>query len=177
MRVRDAAAILCVLFGALAFACSPARAGEFRLAEVRSLGAVPIDTDALQVEDYVRLHTGGLGFDLVYDTAGGALLDASFNAVRKFGHVVSCLGWGVHALAPLSFKSATYSGVFTLLPLLTGEGRARHGEILAQAARLAEAGKLIPHLDPREFSLADAGAAHAAVGDKSADGKVVVTIR
>jgi hypothetical protein len=51
-------------------------------------------------------------------------LDASFQAVRRFGHVVS---WGTHALGPLSFRAATYSGVFTLLPLLTGarwaEGR------------------------------------------------------
>jgi NADPH2:quinone reductase len=49
-------------------------------------------------------------------------LDASFQAVRRFGHVVSCLGWGTHALGPLSFRAATCSGVFTLLPLLTGEG-------------------------------------------------------
>lgn len=47
-----------------------------------------------------------------------------------YTHVVSCLGWGSHALAPLSFKAASYSGVFTLLPLLTGEGRAHHGEIM-----------------------------------------------
>jgi hypothetical protein len=57
----------------------------------------------------------------------GVTLDASFQAVRRFGHVVSCLGWGTHALGPLSFRAATYSGVFTLLPLLTGarwaEGR------------------------------------------------------
>jgi NADPH2:quinone reductase len=31
-------------------------------------------------------HTAGRGFDLVYDTVGGATLDASFNAVRRFGH-------------------------------------------------------------------------------------------
>jgi NADPH2:quinone reductase len=35
---------------------------------------------------------------------------------------VSALGWGTHALAPLSFKAASYSGVFALLPLLTGDG-------------------------------------------------------
>lgn len=33
-----------------------------------------------------------------------------------------------------------YSGVFTLLSLLSGEGRDHHGAILAEAARLAEAG-------------------------------------
>lgn len=48
---------------------------------------------------------------------------------------------GSHSLAVLSFKGATYSGVFTLLPLLTGEGRERHGTILAETARLAEEGR------------------------------------
>ena len=43
---------------------------------------------------------------------------------------------------------ASYSGVFTLLPLLTGEGRAHHGEILAEATRLAEAGQLIAVAGP-----------------------------
>jgi len=38
-------------------------------------------------EQYVAAHTGGLGFDIVYDTVGGATLDASFNAVCRFGHV------------------------------------------------------------------------------------------
>ena len=53
----------------------------------------------------------------MYDTLGGVILDASFLAVKRYtGHVVSCLGWGTHALAPLSFRAATYSGVFTLLP-------------------------------------------------------------
>lgn len=113
---------------------------------IRSFGATPIDRGEA-VAAYVERLTDGAGFDLVYDTVGGAVLDASFAAVRRFGHVVSCLGWGMHALAPLSFKAATYSGVFTLLPLLTGIGREHHGEILAEAARLAAKGALRPRLD------------------------------
>jgi hypothetical protein len=38
--------------------------------------------------------------------------------------------------------------VFTLLPMLTGEGRAHHGDILREATRLIEAGKLAPRVDP-----------------------------
>ena len=37
--------------------------------------------------------------------------------VAESGHVVSALGWGTHSLAPLSFRGATYSGIFTLLPM------------------------------------------------------------
>src|SRR5262249_44854376 len=109
-------------------------------------------------------------------TVGGAMLDGSFNAVRRFGHVVSALGWGTHALAPLSFRAATYSGVFTLLPLLTGEGRAHHGEILREATRLAETGRVVPHLNPQRFTLASVADAHAAIRERSAAGKVVVDI-
>jgi NADPH2:quinone reductase len=104
------------------------------------------------------------------------VLDASFNAVARFGHVVSALGWGTHALAPLSFKSATYSGVFTLLPMLSGEGRAHHGEILREAATLIEAGKIATRIDPRRFTLATALDAHQALKDKTAQGRVVVDV-
>src|SRR6202044_4025871 len=121
-------------------------------------GATPIDYRARSVNEYVAEMTSGKGFDIVFDTVGGATLDASFIGVKRYtGHVVSCLGWGNHSLAPLSFRGATYSGVFTLLPLLSGEGRAHHGEILAQAAALAESGKLRPLLNERRFSPREIG--------------------
>jgi len=144
------------------------------------LGATPIDYVAQNVEQYVEQyvaqHTGGAGFDLVADTVGGATLDASFAAVKHFGHVVSALGWGTHALAPLSFREATYSGVFTLHALLTGENRAHHGEMLGEATRLAEAGHLTPRLDPRRFDLRSAEQGYDAITDRSARGKIVVDI-
>ncbi len=148
--------------------------GAAKAGRIRGWGATPIDRTR-KVEDYVAEHTGGAGFDIAYDTVGGAGLDLAFQAVRRFGHAVSCLGWGSHALAPLSFKGASYSGVFTLLPLLTGQGREHHGEILRQAAQLADAGRLVPSLDPRRFRLAEVEAAHRAQAE-SAAGKLVVEI-
>ena len=122
-------------------------------------------------------HTGGAGFDVFYDTVGGATLDASFGAVRQYGgHVVSCLGWGTHKLAPLSFRAATYSGVFTLLPMLSGQGRAHHGHILREAAKLVEAGRLLPLMDARRFDLDAAMQAHEEVEAGRAKGKIVVEI-
>lgn len=158
-------------FGAEVFATGSAASRP----TIERFGATFIDR-AESAESYVARLTGGRGFDLVYDTAGGATLDASFQAVRRFGHVVSCLGWGTHALGPLSFRAASYSGVFTLLPLLTGEGRDHHGEIMGEAKRLAESGKLIPLVDPRRFSLATVEAAHTAMQDGTARGKIVVDI-
>ena len=142
-------------------------------ATIEGFGATFIERDTA-IEAYVAEHTGGRGFDIVYDTVGGKVLDASFEAVRRFGHVVSALGWGTHALAPLSFRAASYSGVFTLLPLLSGEGRSHHGEIMAEATRLIEAGKLAPLVDARRFTLESVGDAYALIRDHAAKGKLVV---
>ncbi|WP_158943535.1 zinc-dependent alcohol dehydrogenase family protein [Granulicella sp. S190] len=149
-------------------------------AEKRSVaeefGATPIDYRRLSTEQYVDLHTDGQGFDVVYDTVGGATIDASFVAVKRYtGHVVSCLGWSTHSLAPLSFRGATYSGVFTLMPLLTGVGQPHHGEILRQAAVLADEGKLRPLMNRERFGVAEIGAAHALV-ESGALGKVVIDL-
>jgi NADPH:quinone reductase len=157
--------------GAKVFAIDGAAKSEF----IASLGAVAIDRN-VSVEELVVEHTGGRGFDIVYDTVGGAGLDLAFKAIARFGHVVSALGWGMHALAPLSFKAASYSGVFTLLPLLTGEGRVHHGEIMREATRLADAGKLLPRLDPRKFTLAEVAQAHALIESRQANGKLVIDI-
>lgn len=149
------------------------------LDHVRGLGATAIDADG-DMTQAVADHTSGRGFDLVYDTVGGAVLDASFQAVKRFGHVVSALGWGTHALAPLSFRQATYSGVFTLHPLLADEGRAHFGAILTHASQLVEAGKLAPRLDPRHFSIAELDQAYDAVigrnGQSRQIGKIAITI-
>jgi NADPH2:quinone reductase len=159
-------------FGAEVFATGSAANQAF----IERLGAVPIDYRQMSVETYVAKYTGGRGFDIVYDTVGGATLDASFNAVCRFGHVVSALGWGTHALAPLSFRAASYSGVFTLLPMLTGEGRAHHGDILREATRLIEAGKVAPRVDPRHFTLSTVGEAYRTLEGNDAAGKVVIDI-
>ena len=156
--------------GAEVFAVDSGAKAEF----LTQLGATPIDRD-VPVEHYLAEHTGGRGFDIVYDTVGGAMLDAAFQAIRRFGHVVSCLGWGTHVLAPLSFRAASYSGVFTLLPMLTDEGREHHGEILREATKLAEVGKIVPRLDPRRFTLETIGDAYDAIVNRPT-GKIVVDI-
>jgi len=143
---------------------------------IEGLGATWVDRET-PIAEVVDTHTGGEGFDVVYDTLGGATLDAAFVAARCYGgHVVSSLGWGTHALAPLSFRAATYSGVFTLMPLLTGKGREHHGEIMAEATKLADAGKLRPVLSAQRFMLADGNAALDLVETGRAGGKVVVEI-
>lgn len=148
-----------------------------QLTTINAMGATAVDRHLEDIEAIVREYTDGEGFDVVYDTLGGATLDASFIAARRYGgHVVSSLGWGTHALAPLSFRAATYSGVFTLLPLLTGKGFENHGRIMAEATRLADAGKLRPVLSARRFTLEDGNAALDLVESGRAAGKVIVDI-
>jgi NADPH:quinone reductase-like Zn-dependent oxidoreductase len=144
---------------------------------IRDLGAEPVDYRATPVAEYTARATGDEGFDVIFDTVGGAALDDAFTAVRTYtGHVVSILGWGTHSLAPLSFRGASYSGVFTLLPLLTGNGRARHGEILRAVAALADDGKITPVLDGGSYDLDTVADAHRAVETGTARGKVVVRV-
>jgi len=144
---------------------------------IKSYGATPIDYTSLSTDDYVNQYTNKEGFDIVLDTLGGATLDASFKAVKQHtGHVVSILGWGTHALAPLSFRGATYSGVFTLYPLISGKGRAHHGEILREATKLIEAGKLIPLLDTQPYTPATIDEAYQALEQRKNKGKLVVDV-
>jgi NADPH:quinone reductase-like Zn-dependent oxidoreductase len=136
-------------------------------AVIEANGATFIDYTNLPLTEY----------DIVMDNVGGATLDASFAAVKEYtGHVVSALGWGNHLLAPLSFRNATYSGIFALRPLISGKGRARYGEILREATKLAEAGLLKPRLDPRSFTLENTNDAYAAIENRTAKGKLVVNL-
>lgn len=138
-------------------------------------GATPIDYKNLTIEEYVDKYTRGAGFDIVFDTVGGEVLDGSFKAAKQYvGHVISILGWGTHHLAPLSFRGATYSGVFTLYPLISGIGRAHHGKILTQATALIEANKVLPNVDSATFTLDTIEAAYEYMS--KAKGKVVIDI-
>ena len=160
------------IFGADVYATvSPQKA-----AIVESYGATPIDYKTAKVEDYVKQFTDGKGFDIIYDTVGGQSLDDSFAAIRHYGQIASCYAFGTHALATGSLRSASLHGVFVLHPMISGEGRKHHGDILKEAAKFIEEGKLKPLIDPRNFTLDTAMDAHKAVSDSSSVGKIVVDI-
>lgn len=144
---------------------------------IKSYGATPIDYTTVGLDEYLPEYTQGEGFDIVFDTLGGAGLDHSFKAVKRYtGHVVSILGWGAHSLAPLSFRGATYSGVFTLYPLISGRHRAAHGAILTAATHIAEAGKLKPLMDRKRYTFDTVEEAYRAMENRRVCGKVVIDI-
>jgi len=159
--------------GARVFATGAPRSLE----TIASLGATPIDYTSTPVGDYVAEYTDGEGFDIVYDTVGGDALDQAFVSVKVHtGHAISALGRASYVLAPLSLRGATYSGVFTLLPLLTGRGRAHHGEIVAAVASMVDAGEVRPILNDARFTLDTVEDAHRAVADPEVSGKIVVEV-
>jgi NADPH2:quinone reductase len=55
-------------------------------------------------------------------------------------------------------------------------GRAHRGDILCDATRLIEAGKIAPHVDPRHFTRATVGEAYRALESTGAAGEIVVDI-
>ncbi len=134
-----------------------------------------IDYRAQDVASYVAEHTGGRGFDVVFDTVGGENLAKSFEAVAVNGTVVCTAARATVDLSPLHAKGATLHVVFMLIPMLHGIGRARHGEILTEVARIADEGAVRPLIDPRDFTFDQVGAAHAHLESGQAIGKVVLT--
>ncbi|HTH62666.1 MAG TPA: zinc-dependent alcohol dehydrogenase family protein [Paraburkholderia sp.] len=160
-------------FGAKVFATASTPA---KLAIAESLGAEPIPYRDMTTEDYVARHTGGSGFDVVYDTVGGPVLEQSAVATRLYGRLISCAAWEPHDLVPVLGRSLDLIGIFMLLPMLTGQGLAHHGDILREVAALVDAGKLTPLVDSVRFPLAATAAAHAHLDSGRALGKVVVDI-
>jgi NADPH2:quinone reductase len=128
-----------------------------------------------QPGDYVARLTDGRGFDVVFDTVGGPNLDASFLAAAPGGTVVSTNTRSTHDLSTMHAKALTLSVVFMLLPLITGHGRSRHGEIMREVARLAGEGRLRPHLG-RVHPWTDIARAHDCVSSGRAVGKVVLQL-
>lgn len=152
-----------------------ATAGTEKLTLVRKLGATAIDYTQTSIEQYVQEYTRGHGFDIIYDTVGGPTLEASLGAARHYGRIVSCAAFGPHNLAVSSLRSTDISGVFVLHPMLSGERRAHHGDILRHISAMVEAGQARPVLDPRRFTLDTAMAAHDAV-EHGANVKVVIDV-
>ncbi len=116
------------------------------------------------------------GFDVVFDTIGGANLDKSLIAAGLNGTIVTTVARSTHDLTPMHNKALTLSVVFMLLPLLKNQGREAHGKILSEIAKIIDEGKLKPLIDPHKFTLETIKDAHLLLESGKAQGKVVVSI-
>lgn len=171
--VGNIAVQLVKAFGAEVYATGT---GDAQLKVIEDLGATAIDFMTQPVEDYVSTYTGGAGFDVVFDTVGGANLTNSFEAAALNAQVSTTVSLLELDLSPVHFKGLTLHVVFMLIPMLHNHHREVHGEILTKLAELVDAGALKPVLDPASFTLEQVGDAYAHLTGGQAIGKIVVEV-
>ncbi|MEM9946127.1 MAG: zinc-dependent alcohol dehydrogenase family protein [Cyanobacteria bacterium P01_D01_bin.36] len=148
--------------------------GDKQIALIEQLGATGINYKTESVEQYVAKHTDGTGFDVVFDSVGGANMLKSFEAAVLNGHVASTVSLCELDLTLAHFKGLSLHVVFMLIPMLHNFKREQHADILRSVAQIVEAGGLKPVLDEKQYSLEQAGQAHARLESKQAMGKVVI---
>lgn len=139
----------------------------------RSLGAdETILYRDLSVADYVAQHAGGKGYDVVFDTVGGANLDASFEAARFGGTVVNIAARSTHDLSPMHARSLTLHVVFLVGQVANPLNRHTIRPRLEALRGLVESGQLKPILDSERFAFEAVSEAHARLESGKAIGKV-----
>ena len=126
------------------------------------------------VDAYVSDQTGGIGYDVVFDTVGGKCLDDSFRAARTRGTVVSIAARSSHDLTPVHLKSLTLHVVFMLLPMIANQGRESHGDILREIRKWVEQEKITPLLHEEVFDFQEVGKAHEVLESGGALGKIAL---
>jgi len=143
----------------------------------RTLGAQPINYKEQSVEQYVEEHTGGRGFDVVFDTVGGENLTRSLEAAALEGRVTSVNTRTTADLSLLHQKALSLHVVFMVIPILYNqvEGKARHGEILRNITNRVEREEFRPLIHEQRFSFEDVGQAHTLLEQGKATGKIVLT--
>lgn len=160
-------------FGATVYSTAT---GERAFNIIKGYGATPIDYKTEAVNDYVQGHTSGAGFDVVFDSVGGANMANSFEAAALNGHVATTVAMVELDLTTAHFKGLSIHVVFMLIPMLHNHHREAHGTILAQLAQIVDQGGLKPLLDEQTFSLEKVGQAYDRLTSGQAIGKVVVEV-
>lgn len=150
--------------------------GEEKLRLIETLGATAIDYTTKEVADYVNEHTDGVGFDVVFDSVGGANMAKSFEAAKLNGHVASTVALLELDLTLAHFKGLSLHVVFMLIPMIHDVGREAHATILNTLAELADAGALRPLLDEQRFTFDQVGDAYAQLESGQAIGKIVIEV-
>lgn len=127
-------------------------------------------------QQYSAQYTDGRGFDFIFDTVGGPNLQNSFQALKYNGAIACSATGGSHDLTPLYVKGGSILSVLMLIPMITGEDRLRHGNILREISKLVEDGKLKPYVHPERFSWREIASAHRLLESGKQRGKIVVRI-
>ncbi|MBS8259325.1 quinone oxidoreductase [Roseibium polysiphoniae] len=150
--------------------------GEKQISAIEGFGATAIDFMNEKIADYVGKHTGGAGFEVIFDSVGGANLTNSFEAAALNANVATTVSLLELDLTPAHFKGLSLHVIFMLIPMLYDHKREDHGAILARLAEIADKGALKPIVDEVAFGLEDVGAAYERLLSGKAIGKVVIEV-
>ncbi|MEM6480424.1 MAG: zinc-dependent alcohol dehydrogenase family protein [Pseudomonadota bacterium] len=150
--------------------------GAAKMSAVQSMGFPVIDYGVQDVEDYVAEHTGGVGFDVVFDSVGGANMLNSFEAAALNGHVATTVSLLELDLTLAHFKGLSLHVIFMLIPMIHNIMREDHGKILSTIASVVDTGNLQPLLDENSFGLLDVEKAYDRLSSGKAIGKVVLEV-
>ncbi len=142
---------LAVILGAQVTATGRDGQGDF----VRGLGAWEFRTS----EDLIQG-----GFDVVLDTVGGPVLDASYELVRRGGRLVTLS-------APPSADRADALGIHAMFFVVTADA-----DQLARIAELTDSGELRPVLS-QAIPLSEGRAAYESAAKPHPPGKTVLLVR
>lgn len=158
---------------------------EAKAAVAREAGAddvviydhAPFDKDASRaLADKFKLAVGPGGADVIYDAVGGDYCEPALRSIAWEGrYLVVGFPAGIPRL-PLNLtllKSCDVAGVFW--GAFAAREPARNRANIARLMALWDDGKIKPHVT-ESFALADGGQAIARLGDRTAIGKLVVTI-
>ena len=170
--VGHVAAQLAVHFGAEVFATG---SGGPQTPIIEGYGATAINYQTEKVADYVARYTNGAGFDVVFDSVGGANMANSFEAAALNAQIATTVALLELDLSLAHFKGLSIHVVFMLIPMLHDHKREEHAKILTRLAEIVDAGALKPLLDDTTFQLADAGAAYDRLSSGQATGKIVIS--
>ena len=123
--------------------------------------------------------TDGQGVDKVFDVIGGPVFAASFAATKIYGHVVTLAEISINQkqaeLAKLRNLTLSYELMLTPMHFKMHQARINQREMLADAAKLIDAGKINIYIG-NVFPLEDIGRAHEVIEAGHSTGKNVIKI-
>lgn len=135
-----------------------------------------VDLSQTTTQDVVDHYTKGMGFDVIFDTVGGEMLDAAFKMIKPCSDVVTVVGTASHNVAPAYLKGVNLHMVLVLTPIMFGIEKEKQGRILVRIAQMVENGQLKSRVDPHHFALSETADARRKYESGSAAGKIVIDV-
>lgn len=130
-----------------------------------------------RVPDAVRELTDGRGVDVVYDGIGKDTFDDGLDSLRPLGYMI-LFGQSSGAVPPFDTHVLAHHGGRFLTQATIGQYVTDRGQLLSRSAELFDwiIGGDLKITVAQTFPLADAAAAHVAIGSGTTTGKLLLTV-